>query len=287
MKIGYYPGCSLHSSAREYDLSARLVSRSLGVELEEIKDWNCCGAFEAVAISSILSLALPARNLSIAAKQFQKVTIPCSACLLAHVRAKKELNEDEKLKHKVSCVIEQEAVVDLDIRHLLDVFANDSGIEKIKENLRRSLRGLQVACYYGCVIVRPSRLYNFDNPYCPQSLDEIVVALGGKSVPFPYKTKCCGGALLLPDEEIALEMTKSILIGAKDAGAQCVAVVCPMCHMTLETLYTKVESTYKVDLDMPVLYFTQLMGLAFGYGVKELGLQRNFISPMKLVDSLK
>ena len=287
MKIGYYPGCSLHSSAKEYDLSAQLVSRSLGIELKEIKDWNCCGAFEAASISHLLSLALPARNLSIAAKEFRKVAMPCSACLLAHVRAKKELNDDEKLKQALSELIELQVAVDLDIRHLLDVFVRDIGIEKIKENLKRSLNGLRVACYYGCVIVRPSQFYHFDDPNYPQSLDEIVTALGGQSLPFPYKTKCCGGALLLPYEELALEMTKSILIGAKDAGAQCIIVVCPMCHMALESLYTKVESKNKVNLDTPILYFTQLMGLAFGHGVKELGLQRNLISPMKLVDSLK
>ncbi len=287
MKIGYYPGCSLHSSAKEYDLSAHLISGSLGIELQEIKDWNCCGAFEAASLSHLLALALPARNLSIAAKEFQKVIMPCSACLLAHVRVKKELNGNEKLKREVSEIIEQQAVVDLDVRHLLDVLVNEAGIEKIKGNLKRSLNGLRVACYYGCVVVRPSQFYHFDNPDCPQSLDEIITALGGQSVPFPYKTKCCGGALLLPNEELTIEMTKSILIGAKDWGAQCIVVACPMCHMALETLYPKVESKYKVNLDMPILYFTQLMGLAFGYRVKELGLERNLISPMELVHSLQ
>ncbi|MDI6815495.1 MAG: CoB--CoM heterodisulfide reductase iron-sulfur subunit B family protein [Dehalococcoidales bacterium] len=287
MKIGYYPGCTLHSSAKEYDLSAQLVLHSLGIELEEIKDWNCCGAFEAASISHLLSLALPARNLSTAGKEFQKVIIPCSACLLAHVRVKQELSENERLKQEVSEIIGQEAVTDLDIKHPLDVLVNDVRIEKIKGNLKRSLNGLRVACYYGCVIVRPSQFYHFDDPNYPQSMDEIITALGGQSLAFPYKVKCCGGALLLPNEEIALEMTKSILLGAKDAGAQCILVVCPMCHMALESLYKKVESKHKVNLDMPILYFTQLIGLAFGFGVTELGLQRNLISPMKLVDSLK
>jgi len=287
MKIGYYPGCTLHSSAKEYDLSAQLILSNLGVELQEIKDWNCCGAFEAASVSHLLSLALPARNLSIAAKEFQKVVMPCSACLLAHVRVKKELNDDEKLKQEVSEIIDQPAVVDLDVRHVLDVFVNDIGIEKIKEKLKKPLNGLRVACYYGCVVVRPSQFYHFDDPDDPQSLDEIITALGGQSVPFPYKTKCCGGALLLSDEELTLEMTKNILIGAKEWGAQCIVTVCPMCQMSLETLYPKIESKYKVNLDMPVIYFTQLMGLAFGYEAKELGLQRNLVSPMKLVDSLK
>jgi heterodisulfide reductase subunit B len=213
--------------------------------------------------------------------------MPCSACLLAHVRVKKELNDDEKLRQEVSDIIDQPAAVDLDVRHLLDVFVNDIGIEKIKESLKKPLNGLRVACYYGCVVVRPSQFYHFDDPDYPQSLDKIVTALGGQSVPFPYKTKCCGGALLLSDEEITLEMTKNILIGAKEWEAQCIVTVCPMCQMSLETLYPKVESKYKVNLDMPIVYFTQLMGLAFGYGAKELGLQRNLVSPTKLVDSLK
>ncbi|MFH1087184.1 MAG: CoB--CoM heterodisulfide reductase iron-sulfur subunit B family protein [Chloroflexota bacterium] len=287
MRIGYYPGCTLHSSAEEYDKSARLVSGSLGIELEELKDWSCCGAFEAASVSHLLSLALPARNLSIAAREFKAVAMPCSACLFVHVRAKKELAENETLRKEVSRVIEQEAATDIAIRHLLDVFINDVGVEKIKENVKKSLNGLRVACYYGCVIVRPSQFYHFDDPNYPESLDRIVAALGGQSVPFAYKTKCCGGALLLANEELALEMTGSILAGAKESKAQCIIAACPMCHMALETLYAKVESKHKVNLDMPILYFTELMGLAFGFGVKELGLQRHLISPTKLVNSLK
>lgn len=283
MPIGYYPGCTLHSTAKEYDLSTKAIFRSLEAELQELADWNCCGAVEASSLSPLLSLALSARNVAIAAKDYPQIVIPCPACLLNLRKVGDELKSHPELKPKLEDIIGEELPVNkLKIKHPLDIIINDIGLDRVKEKVKKPLDGLKVAAYYGCLLIRPSRITQFDNPEDPQSLGGIVTALGAENLPFPYKTKCCGGSLLMTNEDLTLEMTKNILTSARDIGAQGIVTGCPMCQMALETLSSKIEAEDKLALDMPVVYFTQLMGLAFGFGPKELGLDKNLVSPERL-----
>lgn len=275
MKLAYYPGCSIHASSREYEISARAILRDFDIELEEIKDWNCCGAIEASSVDHLLSVALPSRNLTLA--DTDKIIMLCSACQQIHNKVKEELAEDEVLRGKVEEIIGEKIDTDIEVKHLLYFITREIEEEKIKLNVKRKLVGLRVIPYYGCCVDRPSRYIGGDNPDFPESLEKIITALGGSPIPFSYKTKCCGGTLLLPNEDISFSMTRNILLEAKKAGAGCIAVVCPLCHFGLE------KFSMKLGLDIPVLYFTQLMGIAFGYKADELGLNRNLISAEKLI----
>lgn len=285
MKLGYYPGCTLYSTAKEYNLSTISVFKSLGIELAEISDWNCCGAIEAASLNYLLSIALPARNLTIASREYQTLIMPCSACLANHTKAFKELKGDPVLQERIKKIINAE-IKDIELKHPLDVLVNDIDMEKIKEKIKKPLNGLKVVSYYGCVLVRPSRVMQFDNPENPQYLDKIITALGAESLPYDFKTKCCGGALMLTNEDLTLQMSKNILVSAKEIGAQCIVLLCPMCHLTLESLSFKLELKLKLNLEMPILYFTQLIGLGFGINPKLLGLNKNLISTYKLVKSI-
>lgn len=288
MTRGYYPGCTLHSTAKEYELSTKAVFASLDAELEELKDWNCCGAVEASSVNPLLALSLSARNVAIAAKDYTEIVVPCPACLSNLLKVGDEIHSHPEMKIKLENIIGQEIPEDkLKIKHPLDIIINDIGLDKIKERIKKPLTGLKVAAYYGCLLIRPSRRTQFDNPENPKSLGEIVTALGAENLNFPYKAKCCGGSLLMTNEDLTIQMTKNILISAKNIGAQCLVTVCSMCQMALETLYAKVESASNVRLDIPVVYFTQLIGLAFGFEPKKLGLDKNLVCADKLVSAVQ
>lgn len=278
MKLNYYPGCSTHSSSKEYEISAKRILQNFDIQLEELKDWNCCGAAEASSVSHFLSVALPARNLTLGD---EKIIMLCSACQLIHNKAKKELIENPSLKQEIEELIGSKINTDIEIKHLLHFISYQIKKETIKENVKRPLKGLRVVPYYGCLVIRPSRYIAGDKPEFPQSLEDIVTTLGATPIEFPYKTKCCGGALFLPKEDLSFGMLKIILSEAKNLNADCIAVVCPFCHLTLEVFSTKLK------LDIPILYFTQLIGIAFGYKARELGLNRHLISAKKLLDRLE
>ncbi|MFQ6137154.1 MAG: CoB--CoM heterodisulfide reductase iron-sulfur subunit B family protein [Candidatus Hydrothermarchaeales archaeon] len=290
MKYAYYPGCTLISSAIEYDMSTRAVCEALGIELADIEDWNCCGASAAYSIDNLLSYALPARNLAIAEKMGLDVVAPCSACSHNLLKVNKAVEDDPELMEKVNKILEETGVRyegTIKAKHLLDAIVNDLGIDAVSSKVTRELEGLKVAPYYGCLIVKPPDIANFDSPEDPQSMDEIITAVGAEVVPFrDFKTKCCGGPVLLTREDVALELTKNILEGAKRAGADCILVNCPLCHMNVDAKQPSIEKTFKVEINLPVLYFTQLMGLALEIEPKKLGLDKNLISTKPVIKAV-
>ncbi|HJW98240.1 MAG TPA: CoB--CoM heterodisulfide reductase iron-sulfur subunit B family protein [Candidatus Bathyarchaeia archaeon] len=290
MKYAYFPGCSVEASAQEYEKSTMAVNKVLGIELIEIPDWNCCGSIDAVhAYNPKLSLSLSARNFSIAEGMNLDIVTLCSACFFTLSRAGKMLREDSDLKCAVNKIINDaglKSTGEVKVRHYLDVLANDVGFEKIAQNVKIPLKGLKVAPYYGCLLVRPPQIVSFDDPEHPKSMDRIVEALGGESMHYNDKTRCCGASLVLTDESVMLEMTKDILLSAKNLGADCIVTPCPMCHFNLDAKQKEIESHYGLKINMPILYFTQLMGIAFGLGSKELGLNRNIVSPSRILEKL-
>lgn len=291
MSYAYYPGCSLKSSAKEYNISTKAMLESIGIEANDIDDWNCCGATAGHAINHNLSLALPARNLAIAEeKRVETIIAPCSECFHNLATVNKVLKEDEREKRNVNKMLadaELEFTGSTEVRHVLDVVAHDIGYEYLKENTKRDLSKLRIAPYYGCLVVRPPDIVNFDRLENPQTMDNIAEAMGAQVVEFAdYKTSCCGGALILPKEDVALKLIKNILIGAKKAGANCIIVPCPMCHMNLDAKQQLVEETFGVSIDIPILYFPQLVGLGLGLDPVTLGLDKNLVSPKKLLESL-
>jgi heterodisulfide reductase subunit B len=285
MKYLFYPGCTLKTTSREYGDSAQAVMRELGVELAELPDWNCCGATAASGVNYLLSLALPARNLALAEQAESDLVAACSGCFVNLVRAKRHTQQSPATREKVNIILAEAGLQyhgTTRVRHLLDVVVNDVGLEAVSQRVRQSLEGLRVAPYYGCQIVRPYA--EFDDPANPVSMDRLITALGAEAVPYPLKTACCGGVLATTKRDIALKLIGDLMAAARDAD--CIITVCPLCQLNLDAWQAEAGRRLRVEFSIPVLFFTQLMGLAFGLPESELGLSRHVVSASSLMKKL-
>lgn len=283
MKYSYYPGCSLHSAHKGYDLSCRSVMEKLGCELTELEDWNCCGATIYMSIKKITSLAIAARNLAIAEKDGLDIVTPCSSCYTILNKAHKHLKNSQELLEKVNtCLAEAglEYNCTARVRHPLDVLINDVGLEIININIKKPLTGLKIANYYGCQIVRPDK--GFDDRENPTSMENLFESIGAENVYYPCKLRCCGGMLMTTYEKAAIKLSTDLLERAVENGAECIATTCPLCQMNLEAYQNKINKTYNVNYKMPILFFTQILGVALGLDEKELGIDKNFYKCEKL-----
>lgn len=282
MEYLYYPGCSLESAGRPYDESLRAVFRALGVALKELDDWNCCGATIYMSVDEPTSLAITARNLALAERDGgRELVAPCSACYTVLLKTNRFLRESPELKGKVDRILGEVGMRyegTVRVRHPLDILANDVGVDAIARVAKRRLEGVHYAPYYGCQIVRPER--GFDDPEHPTRMDVLFERLGARAVDYPMKTRCCGGMLMTTFPEVALELVKELLACAVENGAQCMVTTCPMCQVNVEAYQKRVNKKFGTAFDIPVLFFTQLLGLALGCSEKELGLQRNLV-PLK------
>jgi len=283
MKYGYYPGCSLLSSAVEYDQSARAVLGALDVELAPIDDWVCCGATPAHATSHRLSRALPAISIAAAAKEKLDVLTCCSACYSRLKQANHELKEDASLLKEVNEIIEEDYKGDSRVLHITETFAGEVGLDAIRERVVRPLEGLKVACYYGCLLARFPKELRIDKIEYPTMLDDLMEAVGAESVDWPYKTECCGAALTLARQDMVVRMSGEILQIAKECGADVIAVVCPLCQANLDMYQSDAEGELSEQIGLPVLYFTQLMGLAMGLAPEALCLDKAIVDPLPVL----
>jgi heterodisulfide reductase subunit B len=275
MKYSYYPGCVQHGTAVDYRMSVNAVFRRLGIELEEIKNWNCCGALHVPDRTA--RIALSARTLA-SAKGLDLAT-PCNLCYSNLMRANTAL-EDSSLKNRINEVLNTKYDGSTKPKHLLEVIVKDFGLAKLAEQVKIPLK-IKAVPYYGCLLTRPEN--RFDSPENPRSLDSLIASLGAEPVKYYYKTKCCGGPILLTNEDLALSLARDILIMAKESGADCVVVTCPMCHLQLDAKQKAVEAKYDIKLELPIIYFTQLIGLAMGLNPEELGLDKHLVSTDKLI----
>jgi len=277
MQVGYYPGCSLESSAKEFDLSLRAIFQEMKISLQEIPDWNCCGASPAHSLSEELGMALPYRNLAKAEESgIRKIISPCPACYSRMKLVHEKVALDRSLADRLLEIVGKDYKGSLESRHILDFIKEDIGLERLKSSMKRSLKGLRVASYYGCLTRLPG--VKIDDVENPVIMDEIVEALGGKSLDWSHKTECCGASLSLTRTEIALRLVRSILEAAEEKGAECIAVVCPLCQSNLDVRQSLV---YKNK--MPILYITQLIGLTQGLGYAKLGLDGLIVSSRDLL----
>ena len=286
LRYAYYPGCSLHSTAKDYDISTKAVCKALGIELEEIPGWVCCGASSAHMTSELLSLALPIKSLVSAREMGLDTVAPCAACY-SRLKVANETMRSGEGEHLdlVDQVVGETYRGESSAKHLLEVVSNDYGIDALEEKVGDAARldGLNVAAYYGCLLVRPPEVTGFDDPDNPTSMDRIATALGAKAVEWPYKTECCGAGLSLTRTDIVLKLCRDIYQMAVDHGAECLLVACPLCQSNLDMRQPQVNRKFKTDYHLPVLYFTQLIGLALGMGAKELGLGKLVVSPKELL----
>ncbi len=285
MSFGYYPGCSLEGTAKEFDKSLREVLSKLDTGLEEIEDWCCCGASSAHINSHLLSVALPARNLALAKKQgLNEVVAPCAACFSRLVTSQHEMKLDEKIRMKVESLIEDKYPDNIDVMNIVQFF-HKIGIDKIKEQKNVDLGGLKAACYYGCLLVRPADILNFDDEENPHSMEEIVSAAGAVPVEWNYKTECCGAAHSISRTDIVEKLSKRILDDAAKNDADVIVVACPMCHSNLDMRQLNIKKHNPAHKLMPVLYISQLIGIAMSIDYKKLGLNLHYIDPVPLINS--
>lgn len=280
MKYAYYPGCSLECSSAAYDMSVRAVADLLGIELREIEDWNCCGAMEYFSQNELTACAVIARNLALVEPELNQLVAPCAACYLNLRKVDQLMQEEKELAHKVNqCLAAGQLHYDagrVRVRHLLDLMYTDIGETAIKDKVVQPLTGLRVACYYGCQIVRP---YNgFDNPEQPTKLDELMQWLGAEVVDFPVKTHCCGGHMTQISEPQAFELIRRLLHNAAEYRADVIACMCPMCQLNLDGYQSRVNSFFGTNFQIPIIFFTQLVGLAFGLDRKKLGFGKEIVS---------
>jgi heterodisulfide reductase subunit B len=280
MKYLYYPGCSLKSSGKLYEDSLLAVFKTLGVEVQELEDWNCCGATNYMSINESDAIAITARNLALAEIQGGgELIAPCAACYMGLLKTQNYLATDPELKEKV-CNKLTEAGLQCDIkvkvRHPLDVLVNEVGLDAIKKAVKSQLGNIKVACYYGCQLIRP--FASFDNAHDPQTMDKISRALGAEPVDWPIKTRCCSGSMTSTLADIGLSMNFELLKEAKLRGANVILTACPLCQFNLECFQGKISKKFHEDVKIPVMYFTQFMGLAFGIPQKQLGLHQ-MLSP--------
>ena len=273
MRYAYYPGCSLEATGRPYEESVAAVAKALGIELVELEDWNCCGATAYMSINEVLSFSLSARNLCQAKKVGDTLITACSACYTNLRKTETYLAEFPEIKGKVDKAL-AEAGLRYDggvaTKHFLQTVVEDVGLDRIATFVKRPLSGLRVAPYYGCQIARPYGIE--DDADNPTMMDKLITALGATPTYYPMKTVCCGGSLMGIRKEVALRLCRNILMCAQQYDAQCVLVTCPLCQMNLDAFQSSINKTYGTNFNLPIMYFTQLMGMAFGLDSKGLGL---------------
>ncbi|HPN34281.1 MAG TPA: CoB--CoM heterodisulfide reductase iron-sulfur subunit B family protein [bacterium] len=280
MKMGYYPGCSISGSSREYGESLLAVLRALDVELAEVEDWNCCGASAAHNLNHTLSLALPARSLALAEQQgFQELLVPCAACFSRLAATRKALMADDAKRRQIADLVElpmKNIPVSINLLQLLQ--------RVLPENLKEKLRApfdYKVACYYGCLLVRPAEVVEFDREEDPEEMDRIMEKIGAAPLDWAFKTECCGAGFSVPRTDVVGRLCARILDDAVSRGAEAVIVACPMCHSNLDMRRQASESHSGKKYTIPILYVTQAIGLALGLDAKQLGLQRHIV-PVRL-----
>ena len=288
-----YPGCSMESSAKAYMESLNAILKPLDVQLEEIKDWNCCGATEYLGINLIPAYSLIARNLALATKQMdgtRTVVAPCSACYLNLAKADYYMQERPTLGLKVNEALEagglQYKPGTLDVRHLIDVLVYDVGLDAIKSKVTRPLTGLRVAPYMGCMLPRPDYQHRWSDHEHPTELDDLLRALGAEVIDYPLTTSCCGGHMTQIGPETAFELIRRLVADADERGAHLMATVCPMCQLNIDAYQGEMNHYFETDYHMPILFFTQLMGLAFGKESAELGIGVELVSSRKALANI-
>ncbi len=289
MSYAFYPGCALSASALPYGMSAREVTRVLEMDMPELEDWNCCGASCFQALNEVSHVSLSGRNLALAERVGRKdLVTPCSGCFEALERANQHLIEDSLVKRQAEAALSEAGLSyggSVNVRHLLDVMVKDVGVEAIKERVTQPLTGLKVACYYGCLLTRPPAVARNANPEYPVALDNLMTALGAEPVDWSFKTECCGASYAVARPEVVAKLTTRILDNARAVGADLVVAACPLCQTNLDAYQGEHTPSGGHGETIPIVYFTELMGLAFGLTPAALGMGKHFRDPMPALRS--
>lgn len=275
MKIPYYPGCTLNTVAKPFDSSARLSALSLGFEMDELSQWNCCGAAYPLTPDNLMGLTAPAKVLSNAAKQGDTLTTLCSVCYNVLKRTNRTLKENRGKRDIVNGFIEENYDGSLNVLHYLEVLRDRVGFSKVKEAVKRPLKGLRIGAYYGCMLLRPFEDMGIDRPESPVIMEDLLKALGAEPIDFPNKIECCGAHLAMNNEAVVERLSGSVIESAVLNGAEIIVTSCPLCQYNLEKSQTAVAAGATGYKPVPILYFTQLLGLALGQDEAGLSFESN------------
>jgi len=284
----YFPGCSLEKMALSYNQSAMQTTKAVGVELQELEDWNCCGATTYFHVDELLAYTLVGRNLAMAEKAGHDLVAPCSACFKNAYFANAYLKEDLDLANHINYALEADNLTfsgDIQVKHLMEVFADDVGYEELQDKVSHPLQGLRVAPYYGCQIVRPKK--DHEDVENPRFFEDLMTAIGADPVDFAYRLRCCGGSLLITSRDAAYQLIFELLQNAQKSGADVIATACPLCQTNLECYQMQINQEFGTDFKIPVLYFTQLIGLSLGLPAKKLGIGSEFVSADRILTYVK
>ncbi|MBM4078362.1 MAG: heterodisulfide reductase subunit B [Planctomycetes bacterium] len=287
MRYAFYPGCSLESTAHEYETSLKVVGEQVDVEFVQPRGWICCGSSAAHATSRLLATALPLKNLALVRQAgFDEVVVPCAACFSRFRTAQHECAAEPAFAQKAWEAAGVEPVNNVKVSHPLELFNIGEPSKAVQRQVKKDLSKLKVVCYYGCLLTRPAKVMQFDNCEYPMLMDTLLRSVGVPTLDWSYKTDCCGAALALTRTDVVLRLVKDLLKNALAVGAEALAVACPLCHANLDMRQTQVNQKFQTTFALPIFYFTQLMGLALGLEPKALGLQKHLVNPMALVDKL-
>jgi heterodisulfide reductase subunit B2 len=287
MRYAYFPGCSAESTAPDMHQSTLAVAKALNLDLVEPKGWTCCGATAGHQTDSLLSVALPAANLAKVQDMKLEMVVNCAACYNRMKVANHEIAGSESVRQEVSKALERHYDGSVKVRHTLELLMEDVGLAAIQKAVKNPLRGLKIACYYGCLLVRPPEVVKFDDPENPTSMDRLVTAMGAQSVDWPCKTDCCGGGLSISRTDVVLQLTEAILDMANIVDADCIAVSCPMCQVNLDLRQQDLKKQTGKDYQMPILYITQLLGLSLGLPHDQLGLSKLIVTATKVLNKVQ
>jgi heterodisulfide reductase subunit B len=288
MEIAYYPGCTLHASSQIYDTQTKLVLGEMGINLNELEDWNCCGATSASKTDDFLSVAMPARNLGIADESgLSELVIPCSACYSRMLVAQHRLASNHRLKDEINAELSKKVKGNIRIMSILEVLVPKAESGEIAEKATKQLKGLEPACYYGCLQTRfPYDVPVPDDVENPQGMEIVLKTLGAKPLDWSYKTDCCGASATVNDTDTALLLMSKIFKDAIARGANCFVTTCPMCQLNLDAYQEQMSQKYDIDRSMPVYFITELIGVAMGKSPEELQIDRHFVDAIGLLKEL-
>jgi heterodisulfide reductase subunit B len=285
-KFAYFPGCSLHGTSKGYNKSVKSVCEALGIELWDVPDWNCCGSTPAKSTNSLLATLLASRNLALAEKEGLDTIVACAACFNALKFAEKEMKENKETQDRVNQILKTPYTGKIGVKNFIEVIH-----EAVCQNggdlcdVKKPLSGLKIASYYGCLWTRPMEVTEFEDPENPTSLDEIFKALGAEAVDWFPKTKCCGASFAISEVRIVLERVKDIMRYAKEQGADFIATACPLCQSNLDLRQRQIRRKKMIDYNIPVVFFTDLLGISLGLGKKRLSLGSYYIDPRRILKS--
>jgi heterodisulfide reductase subunit B len=284
MKIGYFPGCAQKGTSKEYHISLSRMMEALGLGLNELADWNCCGATSAHAISQMLALALPLRSLALAEEAgYAELLAPCAACFSRLSYAHKKVQEGPALKDELNRITGRAYQGTVKVTNLLE-FIHKHCLEGIRKRLVRPLADLRLAPYYGCLLLRPPRVAQFDDPEEPTTMEEIIDAIGAVAVDWPYKIECCGGGFSVSHTEAVLRLSGEVLENAQEHRADALVTACPMCHSNLDMRQRQIEAQWGRKFNLPILFISEVVGAALGLKPEGLGLGRHFVPALEVLE---